>query len=90
MRNNLCEGDCVDCNKKCSYILLTCVKQEQRWKHIFSYFLKAVEKYLKTQMIDCIRLTAVNQNVFNAYSKLGFITENQINGLCEYKMIKHF
>ena len=41
-------------------------------------------------MIDCIRLTAVNQNVFNAYSKLGFITENQINGLCEYKMIKHF
>jgi hypothetical protein len=89
MRNNLCEGGCFNCNKKCSYILLTCVKEKQRGKRIFSYFLKAVEKYLKTQMIDCIRLTALNPGVFNAYNNLGFITEKQDESLCQYKMIKY-
>ena len=89
MRNNLCETDCFNCNKSCSYILLTCVKQDKRGQRIFAYFLTAVEKYLRHEMIECIRLTALNPNVFKVYSKLGFITENPINKTCQYKMIKY-
>ena len=88
--SNNCDGECCDCNTKCIYILLTCTKKDKRGQKLFSHFLSAVEKHLKTQNINCIRLTAVNDIVLGIYLKLGFKTEKSDNFDCSYKMIKKF
>ena len=88
IKNNICDT-CFNCNIICSYIILTCVNMDHRGKGIFKFFLKEIEEYLKHNNINCIRLTAVNKNVFNIYKQLGFQTENKEMYECEYKMIKY-
>lgn len=88
IKYNYC-NDCMHCPLNCAYILLTCVKKEKRGKKLFASFLRAVEMYLKSNGVTCVRLTAVNNDVYNIYKKLGFNTENKQNYECEYKMIKN-
>lgn len=89
IKYNYCDDICMNCSLKCAYILLTCVKKEKRNQKIFTPFLREIENHLKNNGISCIRLTAVNNKVYNIYKKLGFTTENKENYECEYKMIKN-
>ncbi len=89
IKHNYCEHDCSNCDVNCAYILLTCTKKEKRGQGIFKKFLNEIAIYLKQNNINCIRLTAINQNVYNIYSKIGFSTEIEGDFTCNYKMIKN-
>jgi ribosomal protein S18 acetylase RimI-like enzyme len=105
IKNNYCDSSnkCLNCNNNnnnniinCSYILLLCIKENYRKSGLFRLFFYEIEKYVKNNLINCIRLTATNKKTYNTYISLGFKSEseseneseNEVNNLCEYYLIK--
>jgi hypothetical protein len=90
IKNNYCSDSCFNCEKKCSYILLLCIKQEYRGRNgIFGIFFTNLEQFLKNHKnVQCIRLTSVNSKTTTAYNRIGFQSEHILDPFCEAKMIK--